>query len=259
MRVDYHTHSTYSDGRFLWTMCRAAEDAGLDAIGFADHCNVSARETPKRAKTALGFNLDITYERRRDAIDGIRDRFDVAVHDGVEMDFDTRDVDEITAFLNEAGFEYTIGSVHRLDGVNVHIEPYFARKSDAERAVLVDEFFEETVALVESELFDVAAHPDLVERNPALRDYATEEHYHAVAEAAENSRTLLELNAGRVLDDYGEFHPNPAFLSVLSEYDVALVPGTDSHQPREIGPRKRELEAVIAEEGLETTELDIEV
>jgi histidinol-phosphatase (PHP family) len=255
VRDDYHTHSTYSDGRFLWSMCRAAEEAGLEAIGFADHCNVSSREAQMRAKKALGFNLDVTYERRRDAIQAMRDRFGVAVYEAVEMDFDSRDVGAIRSFLETAEFDYAVGSVHHLEGVNVHIEPYFADKSETEREALVDQFFSEAVALLESDLFDVAAHVDLVERNPALRGYATESHYHAVAEAAEASRTALELNAGRVLEDYGEFHPNREFLEVLKGYDVEFVLGTDSHEPGEIGERKEELEKFVTADGLETTDL----
>lgn len=257
MRVDYHTHSTYSDGRFLWSMCGAAEDAGLEGIGFADHCNVSAREDQRRAKHALGFNLDITYERRRDAIETMRDRFDLDVYDAVEMDFDARDAEAIADFLDEADFDYAVGSVHHLEGTNVHVEPYFAKKDEAEREALVDEFYEEAVALLDSELFEVAAHVDLVERNPALRGFATEDHYRAVAEAAERSRTVLELNAGRVLGEYGEFHPGPAFLDVLDEYDVEFVLGSDGHTPGEVRDRKPELEAFVAERGLETVELDL--
>jgi histidinol-phosphatase (PHP family) len=255
VRVDYHTHSTYSDGRFMWSMCEAAERADLEAIGFADHCNVSPREQQQRAKAALGFNLDLTYERRREAIDAMNERFDLTVHDGVEMDFDSRDIDEIAAFLDEADFEYAIGSIHHLDGMNVHVEPYFAKKDEEEAAALVDEFYGEAVALIESELFDIAAHVDLVERNPALRDYAAEDHFHRIAEAAENSRTLLEVNAGRILGEYGEFHPGPDFMEILDSYDLEFVLSTDSHTPEEIPERVEELEKFAAAHGLETTEL----
>jgi len=257
--VDYHTHSTYSDGRFLWAMCEAAEAAGLDAIGFADHCNVSSREAQMRAKKALGFNLDVTYERRRDAIQAMRDRFGVAVYDAVEMDFDSRDVGAIRSFLETAEFDYAVGSVHHLEGVNVHIRPYFAQQSEEKRRALVDRFYEKVVALVESELFEVAAHLDLVERNPALRGFSTEDHYRAVAEALEASRTVPEVNAGRVHDDYGEFHPAPEFLSVLRAHDVPFVLGSDGHSPEEVRERVPALETFVAERDLDVADLDEDV
>ncbi len=257
MNVDYHTHSTYSDGRFLWSMCRAAESAELEAIGIADHCNVSSREKQVAAKKALGFNLDATYERRRDAIETMNDRFDVRVYDAVEMDFDSRDADAIAEFLADAAFEYAIGSVHHLEDVNIHIEPYFASKSDSEREALVEQFFEEAVALLESELFEIAAHVDLIERNPALRGFATDEQYHAVAAAAAESRTVVEINAGRALGEYGEFHPTPRFLEILGEYGVEFVLGTDSHTPDEVRNRVDALEKFALTHGIDPVELDV--
>jgi histidinol-phosphatase (PHP family) len=249
--ADHHVHSNYSDGRFLWSMLRAAAAAGFKAVGVADHCIVSDRAEPRRARSRMGFNLDRTYERRRDAIASIEDRFDLVVHDAVEMDYDSRDEDAIAAFLDEAGFDYAIGSVHSLEGVNVHFEGYFAGKPPREREALADRYVDELVALVESELFDVAAHPDLLERNPALRGLLGRDHYVRLAEAFARSRTVPELNAGRVLDDYGDVHPTGDFLTVLVDHGVDVTLGTDSHAPDELDPRARELQRVVDDYGLD--------
>jgi histidinol-phosphatase (PHP family) len=255
VNADYHTHSTYSDGSFVWSMCRAAEDAGLDAVGIADHCNVSVDERQSRRKKAMGFNLDLTYERRREGIEAVRESFDLRVFDAVEMDYEPEDEGAIGAFLEEAGFDYAIGSVHVLDGMNVHVESHFARKSETERRELVDRYFEKLVALAESELFEVAAHPDLLERNPAFRGLATGAHYRRAAEAFADSRTVPELNAGRVLSAYGELHPNGAFLDTLLDHGVGVTVGTDSHDPDEIGPRVDRLVSALDERGLEPIEI----
>jgi histidinol-phosphatase (PHP family) len=240
---DYHVHSNYSDGRFLFQMARAAEKAGLDGIGFADHCNVSARESMQETKRHLGFNLDQTYERRRQALDNLNERFDVTLYDAVEMDYDPQDEAEIAEFLDEADFDYAIGSVHHLEDVNVHFQGYFEKKDEQERRALADEYYDKLVALVESELFDIAAHVDLLERNPVLRGYATEEHYERVAAAFEDSRTIPEINGGRILRDYAEYHPAPSFREVLDAHGVAFTVGSDSHEPdtlREVTPVLRE-------------------
>jgi histidinol-phosphatase (PHP family) len=257
MRFDYHTHSTYSDGSFLWSMTHAAEAAGFEGVGFADHCNVSPDPKQEDRKKAMGFNLDATYELRREGIDLVRDRFDVRIFDAVEMDYEPDDETAIREFLDRAAFDYAIGSVHYLDGVNVHVQPYFEGKSEAERREMVDQYFDKLVALADSELFDIAAHPDLFERTPALRGLATREQYERAAEAFADSRTVPEINAGRALRDYGEFHPTPTFLDVLAEYDVEVTAGTDSHDPDDVAPRKEAIEDVLAERGLEPVELDV--
>jgi len=257
MDRDYHVHSTYSDGRFLFRMVRAAAEAGLAGVGIADHCTVSTRADLRERAHALGFNLDVTHERRRAAIERLRGEVGIEIYDGVEMDYHPDDEEAIRSFLEEAGFQYAVGSVHYVDGVNVHVEPYFARQSAADREAAVAAYFDRVVALVESELFDVAAHLDLIERNPALRGYASEDDYRRVAAALADSRTVPEVNAGRVLDDYGEFHPNPAFLDVLAEYDVAVTVGTDAHHPEEIGERVRALERFLDERDRRPVELSL--
>lgn len=256
MRCDYHTHTNYSDGSVAESMLQAAADAGLDAIGFADHCNVSTDEWMQTVKRAWGFNLDVTYERRREGLDALREHTDLRVFDAVEMDYTPRDEPEIEAFLADAGFDYAVGSVHELDGTNVHYEAHFADQAEAAREQHVADYFDALVALVESELFDIAAHLDLVERNPALRGYATEDQYHRVAEALESSSTVPEINAGRVTAEYGTLHPTPDFMDVLLEYDIAFVLGSDSHDPEDLAPRKEELEKFVAAHGIPTTELD---
>ncbi|MFW6000424.1 MAG: PHP domain-containing protein, partial [Halorubrum sp.] len=244
---DYHAHTNYSDGAFLRWMVDAAAEAGLDGIGLADHCNVSPASDAQRYKRAFGFNLDLTHERRREAIEAVRadSGVDVDVFDAVEMDYDPAHETAIAAFLDDAGFDYAVGSVHDLDGANVHTRSHFAGKPESERRELVDRYFEKLVALVESELFAIAAHPDLIERNPHLRGFATEDHYAAVADAFRNSRTVPEINAGRLRDDYGEFHPAPAFLDRLVDAGVRVTVGTDSHEPDAIAPRVREIEAEL--------------
>jgi histidinol-phosphatase (PHP family) len=255
MRFDYHAHSTYSDGSFLWSMVTAAEQAGFDGIGFADHCNVSPTTDHERRRKVMGFNLDSTYKLRREGIEFLRDRFDIRIFDAVEMDYTPADEAVIQEFLTTAEFDYTIGSVHYLDDVNVHYSGHFAEKSEQERRELVDVYFNKLVALAESELFDIAAHPDLFERNTALRGLATREQYARAAEAFADSRTVPEVNAGRVLREYGEFHPHPTFLDTLLEYGVPITAGTDSHEPDELKKRKQALVTQLENRAIDPVEI----
>lgn len=237
-------------------MVSAAEAAGFDGIGFADHCNVWPTDSAQAYRTRMGFNLDLTYERRREAIERLRDRTEIDVFDAVEMDYDPAYEDSVESFLDEAGFDYAIGSVHDLDETNVHYEDHFAKKSESEREQLVEVYFDKLVDLIDSELFEIAAHPDLIERNPALRGYATREQYERVAEAFTDSRTIPEINAGRVLDGYGEFHPSPVFLDILLDQGIELTIGSDSHRPDALGPRREVIEAELSERGVDPVRVD---
>jgi histidinol-phosphatase (PHP family) len=236
-------------------MLAAAEEAGLDAVGFADHCNVSEREAMIRTKHEYGFALDSTYERRRQAIASLADRADLRIHDAVEIDYEPADEESIRDFLADADFEYAIGSVHFLEDLSVQSSANFADRSESERAALVDRYYEKLVALIDSELFEIAAHLDLPERTPELRGYATEEHYGTIADAFENSATVPELNAGRVLGDYGDFHPAGPFLEALRERGIPFVPGSDSHRPNHLRDRLPALDSSFDDRALAPTRL----
>ena len=255
---DYHVHSNYSDGTQMPRMLAAAEDAGLDAVGFADHCNVSERDWLRRGKREHGINLDRTYDLRRGAIESLRERYDLEIYDAVELDYDPRDEVAIEAFLAEADFDYAIGSVHRVDGTNVQRGDPFEEMSERDRRTFVDDYYDRLVSLVESELFEIAAHADLVQRTPALRGFATDDHYEMAAAAFARSRTVPELNAGRALrESYGEFHPEPAFAERLRERGVAFVAGSDSHAPGELTERVDALGRAFDEWETEPIRLDV--
>lgn len=251
MNADYHAHTTYSDGYFPESMVGAAAEAGLAGIGLTDHCNVSERPAVQTERHLKGYNLDLTYERRREAIERMRQEVDVEIYDAVELDYKPRDEDAIAEFLETAGFEYAIGSVHEVEGVNVHSTGPFRGRPRAERRAVVDDYFGDLERLIRSELFEIAGHVDIVERNEALRGLATEEHYRRVAAAFADSRTVPEINAGRVTAEYGQFHPREPFLDVLAEYDVRVTVGTDAHRPGQLRERIPLLRERLDDRGLE--------
>ncbi|MFB6266106.1 MAG: PHP domain-containing protein [Halodesulfurarchaeum sp.] len=251
MDADYHVHSTYSDGSFIHWMVGAAADAGLEGVGIADHATVSDRPAVKRHKRKTGFNLDLTYERRRRAIAELRAEYEIDVYDAVEIDYKPADEDAIERFLEGAGFDYAIGSVHEVDGHNVHeVEP-FADRSRAARRDVVEAYFDDLEALVRSELFEIVAHPDIIERNEALRGLATEEDYRRIAGALADSRSIPEINAGRIDHEYGQYHPNESFLDVLLEHDLAITAGSDAHKPQKVRDRAPEIAAYLSDRGIE--------
>lgn len=251
MNHDYHVHSTYSDGSDMAEMVEAAAEAGLDGVGFTDHANVSTDEPG----TSLPHDFAETYGERRADIRELRDRFDVRIFDGIELDYRPKDEERIESFLDEAGFEYAIGSVHHVGLREVMSPAEFEDDSETDRAEFVDQYFETVTELIDSELYDIVGHVDVIERNPHLRDLATEEHYRDVAEALTESRSVPELNAGRVFRGYSEIHPHPEFLDVLTEHGVEFVTGTDAHTPMQLRDRSEYLASFADERNVETRRL----
>jgi histidinol-phosphatase (PHP family) len=247
MEFDLHTHTTYSDGHFMQFMLKAARETGLQEIGFADHCNVSSREVSKQRKYRNGYNLDQTYRRRREAIKGLRKETDIKIYDAVEMDYEPEDEDEIKAFLEEAGFDYTLGSVHHLKDINIHQVDHFKDKTRKSQRKLVQKYLDKLEKMIEHEIFDIASHIDLYMRNPALQGYADREDYEKIAEAFKNSKTIPEINAGRALQGLEKLHPTQEFREILLEKGVELTVGTDSHSPQKLVDRNQHLDQRLKE------------
>lgn len=254
MNADYHIHSTYSDGDFMKRMVRAAEKASVSKIGFADHANVSSRNVMKNTKRQLGFNLDITYKRRRKAINTLQERTDVKIFDAAEIDYHPKDTEDIKEFQKKAGFDYTIGSVHHIENVNIHIEPYFKEKSGEEQHQAVDRYFELLEKMIKSEIFDIASHIDLVERNQYLKEKAETKHYEKIAKAFKNSETVPEINGGRITGKKGLTHPSKEFHEILISEGINFVTGSDSHTPDNMIESIPLMRKKIEERGLDVKE-----
>jgi len=233
MRADLHTHTTYSDGSALPSMVRAAETAGLDALGLTDHCIVVDDAFGRRAR----YDLVETYRRRREAIDRFRDRTAVTLYDAAEVSYVAGAEAETREFLEEAGFDYTIGSVHFAGEFGYSSRTYHTTDDDERRRAAVARYYDAVVGAVESGLFDVLGHLDLPERLPELRGYSTRADYERVAEALAGSDVVPEVNAGRVHRSLGRVHPNPAMLASFRRRGVRFVLGSDSHRPEDLRRR----------------------
>lgn len=251
MNADVHAHTSYSDGGSIPRMLRGAADAGLDAVGFTDHCSLS--EAWRDERLLWNRNFDRTYERRREALTLAERDHDVRTYDAVEVDYEPELEERIASFLDRAGFDYAIGSVHYVAGRQVFAFESFADADPAERRRFVDAYYDAVVSLVESELFAVVAHVDLIENHPDLRGLTTATHRRRVVEACANSRTIPEINAGRTgqKGSFDQFHPNEALLDRLLERDVAVTVGTDAHDPDDFERRVPRLERLLSDRGID--------
>ncbi|QPV64707.1 PHP domain-containing protein [Halosimplex litoreum] len=252
MDADYHAHTTYSDGSPLPEMCRAAEAAGLDAIGFTDHCIVVDDEFGRRER----YDLVETYERRREAIERVRARTALTVYDAAEVSYVEDAESETAAVLDAAAFDYTIGSVHFAGEYDYTTAAPYADASESDRRAAVERYYDAVVAAAESELFDVLGHLDLPERMEALRGHSRRSDYERVAAALADSATVPEINAGRVHRSLGRVHPDPAMLDAFREHDVAFVLGSDSHSPAEIERRVPALREVVEDRDVALAEFE---
>ena len=249
---DFHAHSTYSDGSAFRPMLEAAVEAGLEGVGFADHCSLTTDPGWRRQRDRFARHFDLTYERRRAALERLRDEHDIAIYDAVEVDYEPGLEDAIRSFLADAEFDYALGSVHYVGEHVVFAGEDFSSSDAPDPASFVADYYDAVVRLVESELFDVAAHVDLVEAHPQLAGLRSDEHVERLVDALAESRTVPEVNAKRAKrDGKPDFHPSDGLFDALVERGVQFTVGTDTHRPEEFAGRTESLRAFVDERGLD--------
>jgi len=201
IRGDLHTHTEWSDGdNTIAEMVEAAADFGYDYHCVSDH----AAGPGVFGNTGLS---ESELEEQLDAVAAVAEDAPIEVFTGVETN--------VTA---EGDLSTDDALLERLDVVVA--SPHAALGQDAETAT------ERIVRAVEHPLVDVLGHPTgrLINQRAGL-----ELDYEAVAEAAVDHETALEVNASPYrLDLNGEA------VRVAVEAGATVVVNTDAHRPAEL-------------------------
>ena len=225
MLTNYHTHTTWCDGRdSAEEMVRAAIAKGFSVLGFSSHSDMLADPAAYRA------------EIRRLAA---RHRGEIDVRLGIEAEL-------AKPWSRVPGeYEYVIGSVHFIplpDGSLVSVD----HAPEISAAGIRDRFAGDAVAFVKAYFatvratldrdFDIVGHPDLVRKFNVKHPFfdETADWYRAeleeTAEAIAASGKLVEVNTGAIsrgwLDDA---YPSPLFRELLRARGVRFVLSSDSH------------------------------
>lgn len=229
---DFHIHSRVSfDGHDAGeAMARAALAAGLKEICFTDHIDYD----PFGTIPDMAFDTDV-YRREYDdlALPGL------AIRRGMEFGLSRDNVSQFRKDLERYPFDFVLGSIHFVDGLDVYFEEFWRDKSvfRAERR-----FLEETLACVElHDGFDVLAHMTYISKppcHPNPRPLPYGEHREIIDEILHTLAVKgkgLELNTSG-LDRCGGFLPTADYFRRFKELGGEIVTiGSDAHRCNRVG------------------------
>ena len=234
---DYHMHSRVSfDGHDTGeALARAALDAGLEEICFTDHIDYD----PMGTMGNMAFDTEeYNAEYYHLSLPGLK------IRRGMEFGMTRDNVSQFRKELNRRHFDFVLGSIHFVDGLDVYMPPFWEGKTvfEAERRCL-----EETLACVKIHTdYDVLAHLTYIGKtmaHPAPRPVPYEEHREIIDEIlktlAENGKGL-ELNTSG-LDRCGGFLPTADYFRRFRELGGEIVTvGSDAHRTDRVGQYSRE-------------------
>ena len=234
---DYHNQSRVSfDGHDTGeALARAALDAGLEEICFTDHIDYD----PMGTMGNMAFDTE-QYNAEYDqlSLPGLK------IRRGMEFGMTRDNVSQFRKELNRRHFDFVLGSIHFVDGLDVYMPPFWEGKTvfEAERRCL-----EETLACVKVHTdYDVLAHLTYIGKspsNPVHRPVPYEDHREIIDEIlktlAQNGKGL-ELNTSG-LDRCGGFLPTADYFRRFRELGGEIVTvGSDAHRTDRVGQYSRE-------------------
>lgn len=232
---DYHIHTRNTDDAqdTLDAMAAAAAARGITEIAVTDHF----------VPGLPGFCITPAQVEQhfRDA-EAIQRRHGVTVRVGIEADYLPGAVRELRAMLAAFDFDMVLGAAHFVDGCGLADEgsarTFFSRHAPHTAYRL---YFEHLTESIQSGLFHVMAHLDLVKKfgaamagNPRFETYA--EHAGAAARALAQTGTGFEVNCRGFDHSCAEQYPSAPFLHVLKQAGAGIVTlGSDAHQAGAVG------------------------
>lgn len=242
MKTNYHTHSTWCDGRDdPETIISRAIELGFDELGFSSHAMLPEDELDwvLRPGNIEAYAIQIRSLAKKYAPH-------ISILCGVEADYVKSGANPDRLTYAQIAPDYIIGSVHFAvapDGCRVPVdhtpellEEGIEKHFNGSARDLICAYFQQQRDMVENFDFDIVAHPDLVRKFNARHPFFDEgaqwyvDELEKSARAIAGSGKIVEVNTGAIsrrwLDDA---YPSPLFRQMLREMGVGFLLSSDAH------------------------------
>lgn len=153
--------------------------------------------------------------------------FPVKINFGLEVCWFEQHEDFIRQMLADNFFDCVIGSVHWIDNWTFNQRKYQWLGKNVNK--IYKRYYEMSNTLIESEIFDVIAHPDLIRCHALYPTYDLYDTYKNLCENAKQHHVKIEMNTSKGPGIHSDF------LKVAKETGVDFSTGSDAHRPEDVG------------------------
>ena len=229
--ASYHNHTTFSDGAeqpcdFL----PFAEAAGVAHLGFADHYYKASPDATTAPDWALQLDAFETYFETIAQVKAIAPA-SIEIVTGLEFDWLDNSGAWLAPIAADPRLDYTIGSVHFVGKDSIDLTRfYWERLSRDEINHVTRRYWQTLCDMVNSQLFDIAGHLDLVKK---FNFYPTEDMSDVIADtldAIADTHMTVELNTAGWRKDCKACYPTEAILRECFRRNIPVTLSSDAHQ-----------------------------
>ena len=242
IQSDCHMHTEFStDSQApVRSMLDAAAERGLRAVCITDHMDLDfppqEGEAVTPGETPFWFDADAYFRTLAPVKEAYRGRLDVRI--GIEIGLQPHLGGRYRELVQKYPFDYVIGSVHLIRGLDPYYGKLFEGRPDAEA---YREAFVETLRCLDGVSdFDALGHLDYVVRygkhqaeEYSYRMFADE--IDAVLKKLIDMGKALEMNTAGLKYGLGFPNPHPDVLKRYRELGGEMVTvGADGHRPEHV-------------------------
>jgi histidinol-phosphatase (PHP family) len=252
-----HNHTIFCDGKDdIETMCRAAFEKKLCAIGFSAHA-------PITKKTGIESHWHLKDDKFEGYIDQVlaakkRWRGKLEVLRGFEIDYIKGLRSALDRDITEVNPDYLIGSVHYIipangakpftvDGSQEELTQGINEGFNGDAQAFMNSYYDAQLEMIALGGFDILGHADLIKKYCFGKYLWTEEIEicrqkeiaravgDAIGNAAGKAGVIAEVNTGGVnRKKINEVFPSETFLRFFHENNVPVIITADAHCAQDI-------------------------
>lgn len=247
MRCNYHTHSTYCDGKDpISLFVEKAIEKEFDYLGFSAHA-------PLLEESNFAIKEEDIPEYLKEIEELKKSQNKVSLLTGLECDFIPGGTKPFAYYSKNYNLDFIIGGIH-LVKPNHSDELWFIDGSkrefydeglknlfDNNIQKAVTRFWEQSFEMIETEKFDIIAHLDKIKMHNQHRFFSGEEKWYSdLVEHALNlirqHDIIIEINPrGIYKGRCDSFYPSDQILRLASKKDIPFVISSDAHKAEELG------------------------
>ena len=244
-----HTHTIFCDGEDdIETMCRAAYENGLFAVGFSAHVSCE-----KQLGREIFWNLK--ENRVNDYVNEVlaaKKRWNgkINVFLGLEADYIKNIRSPNDDDIKALNLDYIIGSVHYLvpkngkepftvDGSLKELEDGINECFDGDAVSLMHSYYDAQLEMISMGGFDILGHADILKKYCHNKNFWPEKEENArqieIVKAVSHSGIVIEVNTGGLnRKKINETFPSLSFLKIIQKYNIPVIITADAHKAEHI-------------------------
>ena len=239
-----HTHTLFCDGKDdVETMCRAAYEKKMCAIGFSAHAPITQKTGLESEWNLREDRVDEYAEQVLNAKNRWRGKLEVFL--GFEVDYIKGLRSAIDSDIKAVNPDYLIGSVHyvippngaqpfTVDGSREEFKKGLQEGFGGDAQALMHYYYDSIAEMIALGGFQIFGHADLIKKNYHNDIYHVTEsetfRQREIACIAAEAGLAVEVNTGGInRKKISEVYPSQTFLQFFNECNVPVIITSDAH------------------------------